>query len=167
MEGGPQATAQGLDTARITPPPVQSPVYSVNKQDFTVWYSNCDQFMNKIDELKLRISQSPKMPSVIAVTEVNAKNLRYEISPCQLSMDNYATPIYNPSGRGMCIYVADHLDVVKTTLTRFRTEVTIAFPVKDKLCISCFYRSPSNTDNDNLEFITDLRTSLQPCLVIT
>ncbi len=119
--------------------------------------------MNKIDELKLRMSQSPQKPSVIAVTEVNANNLRYEISPCQLSMDDYATPIYKPSGRGMCIYIADHLDLVKTTLTRFRTEVTIALSAKDKMCISCFYRSPSNTVNDNPEFITDLRTSLQPC----
>ncbi len=63
----------------------------------------------------------------------------------------------------MCIYIADHLDLVKSTLTRFRTEVTIALLVKDKPYISCFYRSPSNTDNDNLESITDLRTSLQPC----
>ncbi len=133
-------------------------VSSINAQPLRVWYTNADQFLNKIDELKLRIDNSSIKPEIIAITEVNPKHRRYQLNACELSLDGYTAPIYNPAGRGMCIYLPNYIDLIDTKCTPHRTDAFISLSAKDKLCISCFYRSPSNSIEENYDFINDLKS---------
>ena len=102
-------------------PPQPTPIASTNvnnvHNELNVWYTNSDQFLNKIDELKLRIYNADTKPSIIAITEVNPKNNRNPIIMSELKIDNFLEPLYNPDGRGICIYLANTHD-----LTGYKTD---------------------------------------------
>ena len=79
MEGGSQASAANT-----------KPIASTNvNNELNVWYTNSDQCLNKIYELKLRIYNADTKPSLIAITEVNPKNNRNPIIMSELKIDNF------------------------------------------------------------------------------
>lgn len=53
-------------------------------------YTNADCFMNKVDEFKSRFNVTENnQPDIIMITEVLPKNIRYEISKSEISLDGY------------------------------------------------------------------------------
>ena len=126
----------------------------------SVWYTNSDQLLNKLDELKLRIANATIKPKIIAITEVNPKNRRYPIQISELTLEGYMQPIYNAEGRGICIYIAKSLDFISTMSTQYSTEVILNLTDTDKLQVSCHYRSPTNNTEANNMFINDMTTKL-------
>ena len=154
MGGGSQASAANTK-------PIASASTNVNivnnvHNELNVWYTNSDQFLNKIDELKLRIYHADTKPSIIAITEVNPKNNRNPIIMSELKIDNFLEPLYNPDGRGICIYLANTLDLISTSSTKYHSQATIALEDSDKLTISCPYRSPSYNEDENNKCIEDM-----------
>ena len=113
--------------------PIANTSTSVNNvhNELNVWYTNSDQFLNNIDELKLRIYNTDTEPSIIDITEVNPKNNRGPINMSELKKDDFWEPLYNPDGRGICIS------------TKYHSQATIALEDNDKLKILCHYRSTS------------------------
>ena len=99
--------------------------------DLIVWYTNSDQFLNKIDELKLRTYNADTKPSILSITEVNPKNNRKPIIMSELKIYNFLKPLYNPYGRGICIYLANIHDLISTSSTIYHSQATIALEDND------------------------------------
>ena len=151
MGGGSQASAANTK-------PVASASTNVNilNNELNVWYKNRDLFLNKIDELKLRIYNADTKPAIIAITEVNPKNNRNPIFVSELRLDNFLEPLYNLGERGFCIYLANTLDLISTSSTKYNSHAIITLEDNDKLTISCHYRSSSYNEDENNKFIEDM-----------
>ena len=74
----------------------------------------------------------------------------------ELKIDNLLEPLYNPDRRGICIYLANTLDLISTSSTKYHSQATIALEDNVKLTISCHYRSPSYNEDENNKFIEDM-----------
>ena len=124
--------------------------------ELNVWYTNSDQFLNKFDELKLRIYNADTKPSIIAMTEVNSKNNRDPIIMSELRIDNFLEPLCNPDGRGIYICLANALGLMSTSSAKYYSQDTITLEDNDRLTISCHYRSQSYKEEENNNFIEDM-----------
>ena len=75
----------------------------------------------------------------------------------ELKIDAFLEPLYNPDGRGICIYLANTSDLISTSSTKYHSQATIALEDNDNLTISCHYRSPSYNEDENNTFIEDMK----------
>ena len=90
----------------------------------TVMYSNCDQFINKRDELSMIVSTDK--PDLIFLTEVIPKSQRLPIHPALVSLRGYtlflnfniSLPNLGRRGkRGIGICIATHLQIVEVVMS--------------------------------------------------
>ena len=121
------------------------------------FYTNADQFVNKRDDLLLRIAKDS--PDLILITEVIPKNQSNPITDALLEIDGYL-PCFNfepnnkdlgASGiRGVAIYSKECLNAteVKFNEEDYRDHLWIEIPSsKGPLLVGCVYRSPSDDAN--------------------
>ena len=87
--GGNGSQASAANTKPIASASTNVNIVNNVHNELNVWYTNSDQFLNKIDELKLRIYHADTKPSIIAITEVNPKNNRNPIIMSELKIDNF------------------------------------------------------------------------------
>ena len=132
---------------------------------FNCLYTNADSLVNKIEELKKIVSNT--QPKVIAICEVKPKNSRYNITEAELQIDNY-NAIHNSleknNERGIIIYLHKSIEANTINIKEPSKEsiwLEVELHNKDTLLIGCVYRSPSNTSEQNNDFIAMMRTMTQ------
>ena len=64
-----------------------TPVNIHTQPDLSCFYSNIDSFLNKREEIKVRIEE--ESPDVIGFTEIKSKNPRYVLQEPELVIDGY------------------------------------------------------------------------------
>ena len=122
-------------------------------------YTNADQLLNKIEDLKMMIAGDE--PDLMMITEVIPKAQKNPISDVQLKIDgykvykNFKNDEYDlgASGmRGVALYVKSDLqsnEITHEIIDEHKDQVWIEIDLvgKDKLLCGCMYRSPSNDKN--------------------
>ena len=133
-------------------------------------YSNADQLLNKMEELKAQIAE--KAPDIMLFTEVIPKAQKNPIHETQVEIDgyqlfknfNYTDTNLGASGiRGVAIYVKEGISCEEIKLQSTLSDqvwVKISLKNNDKLLCGCVYRSPTN-DSDSTRASTT-----QVCTVI-
>ena len=125
-------------------------------------YTNADQLLNKIEDLKMTIANDE--PDVIMITEVIPKAQKNSIFDVQLKIDGYEVhknfkneEHLGASGmRGVAIYVKCSLHSTDVSLEitdhhKDQVWIEIGLVGKDKLLCGCMYRSPSNDKSKSSE----------------
>ena len=89
--------------------PLVTDDYSVKY--FRYRYTNSDSLLNKLEELKCRISESN--PDIVCITEIFPKHCVVEVSVANLQISGYNCYCSNfsHSDHGICLYVKDNLIV--------------------------------------------------------
>lgn len=131
--------------------------FTITKDGLSLYYTNADNLMNKIDELKARIHTIS--PDILVLVEVYPKTgSSMEITAVELNITGYQmyrSKVENRS-RGVIIYVSDSLSSsleVDLTTHSFTESVwvTIRCNNNDTLLLGGIYRSPQSTvENNNL-----------------
>ena len=126
------------------------------------FYTNSDQLLNKIEDLKMLIADDE--PDVMMITEVIPKAQKHPISDTQLNIEGYK--VYKnfqnvdlnlgASGmRGVAIYVKNNLrsNEVTPEIAQHNDQLWIEIELlgRDKLLCGCMYRSPSNNKEKSRE----------------
>ena len=80
-------------------------------------FSNVDTFnVEKIHELRARLSLLQEKPAIIAISEAKAKKIKFERSLSEYNIEGYEIiPVNmntNDCGRGMLIYIIDTLKLI-------------------------------------------------------
>lgn len=135
--------------------------FEENREGLSVFYTNADNLLNKIDELKVRLQL--KSFDVLVVTEVYPKTGKSDdIQLSELHIDGYNIYRSNVEGhsRGVVIYVSDHISsniVLDLTNHKFSESVwvEIRWNKRDTLLLGGIYRSPQS-DSDNNSQLLDL-----------
>ena len=118
-----------------------------------------------MDELRLEATNSE--PKVIAICEINPKNFRYELKEAEIQIHNYTfhhNSLEKNDERGIAIYIHKSLEansVNVSTNPRESVWLEITLNNNDKLLIGCAYRSPSNTKEQNNDFILMMKEMTQ------
>ena len=134
----------------------------VKQNKLKVFYTNADSLLNKIDELKLRISSEDY--DIICITEIKPKNSRYEINPPEFQIDGYNL-FHNihESGRGIASYVKKDIkaSIISDTNAKFSEAVLLSINTisAEHFVIGCIYRSP-NCSSENNEQLNELIINL-------
>ena len=124
-----------------------------------MFYTNADNLLNKIDELKVRLQLKPF--DVLVVTEVYPKTGKSdEIQLSELHIEGYNIYRSNVEGhsRGVVIYVSDHISsniVLDLTNHQFSESawVEIRWNKGDNLLLGGIYRSPSSDSENNSQLL--------------
>jgi len=79
-------------------------------------YSNVDSLLSKRHELDLLLNSLETKPQIIALTEVNHKNMDIKYEVYELSIPGYIMHhnIQNKGERGVVIYVSSDLESIYT-----------------------------------------------------
>ena len=125
-----------------------------DRKGMDVIYTNCDQFINKRDDLSMAIAGNE--PDLIPLTECIPKAQTLPISPSLLALEGYTIymnfdPTQSNLGaggtRGNCIFVRDSLKATQVFYadSTFNEQlwVKIKLADEDHLIVGCLYRSPS------------------------
>ena len=127
---------------------------TVSMDGMSIFYTNADNLVNKIDELKVRVIL--KRPDIIVITEVYPKSGEStDIFPSELNISGYNT-FYSKvqkSSRGVIIYVKDSFTAEindKLTNSKFQESVWVELYInnKDKVLIGGIYKSPNSTEEN-------------------
>lgn len=132
-----------------------------------IWYSNVDGLLNKLDELKLRVSI--ESPDIVVLVESIPKAQRKPLSVANFSIGqefqmylNFDPTIVNlgSSGkRGVIVYV--HASV-KSSLVNIDMKtvegiwIEVALQASEKLLIGAMYRSPSLDKRNSAEVLCSI-----------
>ena len=121
-----------------------------------VLYTNADQFLNKRDELCMKIAGNE--PDIIMVTEVIPKAQTVPIADSLLAVPGYSLHTnFDPSlsnlgasgCRGVSIYLRDNLKATEVSFgtTTHIEQVWMKLPLmgNDMLLVGCIYRSPTSS----------------------
>jgi exonuclease III len=125
-----------------------------------IWSTNADVFnLNKVTELKSRLQAAEKLPDIIAVSEVRAKNRQNHIDNNIYNIEGYEKECLNTSGdtgRGMILYVRSNLnydfkDVNSLSDDQFSEAqvVEVFLNEKQTLGVCSIYRSPNSSSLNN------------------
>eukprot|EP00914_Ancora_sagittata_P033616 GHVO01067769.1.p1 GENE.GHVO01067769.1~~GHVO01067769.1.p1 ORF type:complete len:114 (-),score=11.23 GHVO01067769.1:274-615(-) len=77
-------------------------------------YFNADSLPNKMNEFRKRIQGMIEEPNIIAATEVEPKNSRFELQPVDFMLEGYtAFTNINHNGRGIIIWVHNSLNAAQ------------------------------------------------------
>ena len=134
-------------------------IYVENREGLLVFYTNADNLLNKIDELKVRLQLKPF--DILVVTEVYPKTGKSdEIQLSELHIEGYNMYRSNVEGhsRGVVIYVSDHISsniVLDLTNHQFSENVwvEIRWNKRDNLLLGGIYRSPSSDSENNSQLL--------------
>ena len=127
------------------------------KEGLSLYYTNADNLLFKLDELKVRIQLVS--PDILIITEIYPKTEKStDLTEEEFQIDNYTFYRSNvaENSRGVAIYVKNTLSsTVNVELTdHLFTEsvwVSIQLSEKDTFLIGGVYRSPqSSTENNDL-----------------
>ena len=124
-----------------------------------MFYTNADNLLNKINELKVRLQLKPF--DVLVVTEVYPKTGKSdEIQLSELHIEGFNIYRSNVEGhsRGVVIYVSDHISsniVLDLTNHQFSESVwvEIRWNKRDNLLLGGIYRSPSSDSENNSQLL--------------
>ena len=144
----------------------------LSKEGLSFFYTNADQFVNKRDDLLMRITNNE--PDVILITEVIPKKQENPITQALIDIDGYnCLPNFDPdernlgaSGiRGVAIYTKRSLKVesveIKVDDTRDHAWIEIPTTSGEKILCGCVYRSPSgDSDAESLRKSTSATIKL-------
>ena len=132
----------------------KSQIGKTSFEKLRVLYTNADTYLNKKEELNLRISQ--ENPDIIAMVEILPKNKSSNISECELQIDGYNMFLNNDPKRGCVIHVDKNLVSATNQLEHHFDEVVSCFihlERGDKLLICCIYRSPNSPKENNARLL--------------
>ena len=124
-----------------------------------IWYTNADSLRNKLTELKDRLKSSIHRPDIITITEVKAKNTRFPQTVAEFNIDGYdifTHNVENTIGRGIIVYADTKLQAYEITLrTTFQEHLSVCTKLNngEQLLLTCLYRSPSSTEENNQHLI--------------
>ena len=132
-------------------------------QQFKVIFSNVDTFnVCKLQELKARLSLLDDKPAIIALSEVKAKNFKFERSLSEFNIEGYEIIHVNfkreDKGRCMLIYIQESLKYNQIHLNLDFTEyacIEVIISGTEKLLFANIYRSPNSDkiNNDRLNML--------------
>ena len=133
-----------------------------------VLYTNCDQFVNKRDDLCMLIAGNE--PDIILLNEVIPKAQALPLSVALLAIPGFeiylnfdpnASGLGSGGGRGICIFVNCRLRAREISFlgSAFREHLWVEMHLEgaDSLLIGCLYRSPSSSQQNADELIAALR----------
>lgn len=132
----------------------------VSNENFFIMYTNADCLSNKKTELSILVNSQQFLPSVIVITEVNAKVKNQQL-PSEFSLDNRLYSMYHvnvgqDNARGIIIYVLKRLNHSELILpSSFSECLFIRLSLQDNsfFTLGVFYRSPrSDTSNNSMLF---------------
>ena len=133
-------------------------------------YSNADQLLNKMEELKAQIAE--RAPEIMLFTEVIPKAQKNPISETQVEIDgyqlfknfDYTDENLGASGkRGVAIYVKEGISCEEIKFQSTYSDqvwVKLSLLNNEKLLCGCVYRSPTTDSN------TTRASTTQVCTVI-
>ena len=113
---------------------------------------------------ELEVLTRNNTPTIIAITEVNPKSNRYNISESEIKLEGYNLYYkHTINSRGVAIYI--HNSLIATILDNDKqTKDSIWLEIKlnnsDRLIVGCVYRSPSSTKREDelfLDMIKDFK----------
>ena len=113
-------------------------------------YTNIDTLTtDKKAALEAEIFKSK--PDIICINEVCPKNFVYALQEESLSLTGYNLFHQGLNNRGVCVYVANHLNAtLLDPKVAFVESVWVEINVNlEKLILGCIYRSPSCSDENN------------------
>ena len=128
-------------------------IYEVST--YVCWYTNADTPTNKLPELSSRVKNAKTPPSMIAITEIKPKNYRYPLTAAELQLDNcdiFTKNIPGNKERDIAIYTTRELKAHEISIkTIFEEHLTVCIKLEndEELTITCIYRSPSSTPENN------------------
>ena len=133
-------------------------------EGLTFLYTNADNLINKMDELRARVVVTN--PDIIIITEVYPKTCDSTITlPVELDITGYICFRSNvmKSSRGVVIYVKDIISAERRdnlSDSNFLESVWVDVNInkQDKILIGGIYRSP-NSEHDNTQILFDLINS--------
>ena len=132
---------------------------------FNCIYTNADSLSNKLDELKVRLSDTVDETSIIGITEVCPKNTcRFLPTEEELQIPGFEmiSNISERNCRGVALYIKSSIGAVEHKMnTDFKESVwaKVKLSEQDKLLIGCVYRSP-NSDDENTKSLYDMLKSV-------
>ena len=124
-----------------------------NKPSLNCMYTNADQLLNKIEDLKVAISGSDI--DIIMITEVIPKAQKNPIPKCILNIEGYNLFLnfdctqenLGESGiRGVAIYIKNTIESEEVKLCNVHKDhlwIEVKLKGNDKLLCGCIYRSPA------------------------
>ena len=124
-----------------------------NKPSLNCMYTNADQLLNKIEDLKVAISGSDI--DIIMITEVIPKAQKKPIPKCILNVEGYNLFLnfdctqenLGESGiRGVAIYIKNTIESEEVKLCNVHKDhlwIEVKLKGNDKLLCGCIYRSPA------------------------
>ena len=136
------------------------------REGLSIYYTNADSVLNKLDELKVRIQIIS--PDILIITEIFPKTGKAcDIAVEELHIDNYTlyTSSIKDNSRGVAIYVVNSLSsTLNLNLTEYSYSesvwVNIRLENRDSLLIGGIYRSPQSSDENN-KLLFDLLNKLK------
>ena len=120
-------------------------------------YSNVDQLLNKMDDLKMLMINDK--PDIMILTEVIPKRQQKPILDTQIKIQGYqefvnfersALNLGESGIRGVAIYVREDIKCSEVKLsTNYDDQLWVEIKLKDtkKLICGCIYRTPSKKDD--------------------
>ena len=128
-----------------------------------MWYTNADTLHNKLPELRNRIKHAKSPPSIIAITEVKPKNTRDPLTEPEIKIDGFDLFTKNfeqSTGRGLALYVNPELkayEVIPEVTYKEMLSVVVHLSNNLSMLVSCTYRSPSSTRENNLSLVEAIK----------
>ena len=126
------------------------------------FYTNVDTYLNKRDELQLVISV--KSPDIIALTEVNSKNVNQKFAAADNEFDLKGYVRYSDlRGRGVSLYIKDCIgsrELVGVAGARAAVWCAVRLGSGDDLIIGLLYRSPNSSKEETSQMIMDINNVL-------
>ena len=134
-----------------------------SKTAFSMWYTNADTLHNKLPELRNKIKHAKSPPSIIAITEVKPKNTRHLLTEPEIKIDGFdlfTKNIEQSTGRGLALYVKPELKaygVIPEVTYEEMLGVVVHLSNNLSMLVSCMYRSPSSTTENNLSLVEAIK----------
>ena len=131
---------------------------NINNNDnfLRVYHTNCNSITNKINELKVLISDFN--PQILCITETHLNDSNFD---AEVSLENYNIFRQDRAqlreGGGSIIYVHKSINACK--LTNFTAPDSLAISVNildNPFILACIYRSQSLTNEENFKIIEKL-----------
>ena len=136
-------------------------------------HANVDSLLNKRAELQAQITLHN--PDIIGISEVKPKNMRYAVQECEVSLDGFEL-FHNleDTGRGICLYVREHLKPsLNTTFDNGSEEAILVECQLDgsglPLLLGLIYRSPNSPPGNDAKinsWIINIANTKTPHLLL-
>jgi len=123
---------------------------NTDTDSITCFYTNADSLLNKRSELLMYIYNM--QPRIIAITEVQPKNISTTVLESEFHIDDYQCYLSAPGGRGVLLYIHNTLESMGVVMGR-GTYVdavwcTVTTNGSDRLLVGCVYHSPNVSTSD-------------------